>query len=230
MATRGKASRDHRMAGRLSAPGGGSGERRRREGAGWSRSSFEGGGRDRCAARTHAFAARYPQPELAAFIRRDLATLLEEAAGALVAINPGFSEVADTLRGKPPGTALVLAAAQSPVAGTPERSAGNWFTSKIPSFSVPTLTLPKMVRETLASGAALVEQIHHSAQDVIASATAHARETTGLHDRLRTAARVEIRRHCLGPDAETNPPILQQLDARFDMVADQARTPAEGSL
>jgi len=87
-----------------------------------------------------------------------------------------------------------------------------------------------MVRETLASGAAIAEQIHHSAQDVIASATTHARETTGLHDRLRAAARLEIRRHWLGPDAQTDPPLLQQLDARFDMVADQARTHAEGSL
>lgn len=177
-----------------------------------------------------AFAARYLQPELATFIREDLAALLNEAASALVAIDPGFSEVADTLRGKPPGTALVLATAEASANGTPERSAGNWFTNKIPSFSVPTLTLPKMVRETLASGAAIAEQIHHSAQDVIASATTHARETTGLHDRLRTAARLEIRRHWLGQDAETDPPLLQQLDARFDMVADQARNYAEGSL
>lgn len=179
-----------------------------------------------------AFAARYLQPELAAFMREDLAALLNEAASALVAIDSGFSEVADSLRGKPPGTALVLAAAgaEASAAEMPERSAGNWFTNKIPSFSVPTLTLPKMVRETLASGAAIAEQIHHSAQDVIANATTHARETTGLHDRLRTAARVEIRRHWLGPDAETDPPLLQQLDARFDMVADQARTHAEGSL
>jgi len=176
-----------------------------------------------------AFAARYLQPELAAFIREDLAALLKEAASALVAIDPGFSEVADSLKGKPPGTALVSAAVAS-AAGTPERSAGNWFTNKIPSFSVPTLTLPKMVRETLASGAAIAEQIHHSAQDVIASATTHARETTGLHDRLRTAARLEVRRHWLGQDAETDPPLLQQLDAQFDMVADQARTHAEGSL
>lgn len=177
-----------------------------------------------------AFAARYLQPELAAFIREDLAALLNEAANALVAIAPGFSEVADTLRGKPSGTALVLATAEASADGTPERSAGNWFTNKIPSFSVPTLTLPKVVRETLASGAAIAEQIHHSAQDVIASATTHARETTGLHDRLRAAARLEIRRHWLGPDAETDPPLLQQLDARFDMVADQARTHAEGLL
>ncbi len=177
-----------------------------------------------------AFAARYLQPELATFIREDLAALLNEAASALVAIDPDFSEVADTLRGKPPGTALVLATAEASANGTPERSAGNWFTSKIPLFSVPTLTLPKMVRETLASGAAIAEQIHHSAQDVIASATTHARETTGLHDRLRAAAHLEIRRHWLGPDAEIDPPLLQQLDARFDMVADQARTHAEGLL
>jgi hypothetical protein len=177
-----------------------------------------------------AFAARYLQPELAAFMREDLAALLNKAASALVAIDPGFSEVADSLRGKPPGTALVVATAEASTNGTPERSASNWFTSKIPSFSVPTLTLPKMVRETLATGAAIAEQIHHSAQDVIAGATTHARETTGLHDRLRTAARLEVRRHWLGPDAETDPPLLQQLDARFDRVADQARTHAEGSL
>ncbi len=177
-----------------------------------------------------AFAARYLQPELAAFMRQDLAALLNEGASALVAIDPGFSEVADTLRGKPPGTALALAAAEASADGAPERSAGNWFTNKIPSFSVPTLTLLKMLRETLATGAALAEQFHHSAQDVITNATTHARETTGLHDRLRTAARSEIRRHWLGPDAETDPPLLQQLDTRFDMVADQARTHAEGSL
>ncbi len=176
-----------------------------------------------------AFAQRYLQPELAAFMQEDLAALLDESAGALVAIDPGFSEVADTLRSNRPGTTLVLATAEASADGAPERSAGNWFTSKIPPFSVPTLTLPRMVRETLASGAALAEQIHHSAQDVIASATTHARETTGLHDRLRTAARLEVRRHWLGPDAETDPPLLQQLDARFDMVADQARTHAEGS-
>jgi hypothetical protein len=180
----------------------------------------------------NAFAARYLQPELAAFIRHDLATLLEEAAGALVAIDTGFSEVADTLRCKAPGTTLVLATAEAetPADGVPERSAGNWFTSKIPSFSVPTLTLPKVVRETLASGAAIAEQIHHSAQDVIASATMHARETTGLHDRLRTAARLEIHRHWLGPDAETDLPLLHQLDARFDLLAEHARSHAEGSL
>lgn len=177
-----------------------------------------------------AFAARYLQPELAAFIREDLAALLNEAASALVAIDPGFSEVANALRGKPPCTALVLAAAEASADGKPERSAGNWFTSKIPSLSVPTLALPKMVQETLARGAALAEQFHHSAQDVITNATTHARETTGLHDRLRTAARLEVRRHWLGPDAESDPPLLQQLDARFDMVADQARTHAEGSL
>lgn len=90
-----------------------------------------------------AFATRFLQPELAAFIREDLAALLNEAASALVAIDPGFSEVADTLRGKPPGTALVLATAEASADGTPERSAGNWFTNKIPSFSVPALTLPK---------------------------------------------------------------------------------------
>lgn len=177
-----------------------------------------------------AFAQRYLQSELAAFMREDMATLLDVSAGALVAIDPGFSEVADSLRGKPPGTALVSATAEASADGTPKRSAGNWFTSKIPSFSVPTLTLPKMIRETLASGAAMAEQIHHSAQDVIAGATTHARETTGLHDRLRDAARLDIRRHWLGPDAESDPPLLQQLDARFDMVADQARTHAEGSL
>jgi len=177
-----------------------------------------------------AFAARYLQPKLAAFMREDLAVLLDESAGALVAIDPGFSEVADTLRGKPPGTALVSATAEASADGTSERSAGNWFTSKIPSFSAPTLTLPKMVRETLASGAAMVEQIHHSAQDVIASATTHARETTGLHDRLRAAARSEVRRHWLGPETETDPPLLQQLDARFDMVADKARAHAEGTI
>lgn len=177
-----------------------------------------------------AFAARYLQPELAAFIREDLAALLNEAASALVAIDPGFSEVANTLGGKPPGTALVLAAAAASADVTPERSAGDWFTSKIPSLSVPTLALPKMVQETLARGAALAEQFHHSAQDVITNATTHARETTGLHDRLRTAARLEVRRHWLGPDSETDPPLLQQLDARFDMVADQARTHAEGLL
>lgn len=177
-----------------------------------------------------AFAARYLQPELAAFMREDLAALLGEAADALVAIDPGFSEAAETLRGKRPGTALVLATAVASAEGTPERSAGNWFASKIPSFSVPTLTLPKMVRDTFASGAAIAEQIHHSAQDVITSATTHARETTGLHDRLRTAARLEIRQHWLGPDAETDPPLLQQLDARFDLLAEHARTHAEGSL
>jgi hypothetical protein len=176
-----------------------------------------------------AFAARYLQPELAAFIREDLAALLNEAASALVAIDPGFSEVANTLASKPPGTALVLAAAEASADGTPERSAGNWFTSKIPSLSIPTLALPKMVQETLARGAALAEQFHHSAQDVIASATTHARETTGLHDRLRAAARLEIGRHWLGQGVDTDPPLLQQLDARFDMVADQARTHAEGS-
>ncbi len=177
-----------------------------------------------------AFAARYLQPELAALIRQDLATLLDEAAGALVVIDPGFAEVAGTLRGNAPGTALVLATAEASAEGLPERSASNWFASKIPSFSVPTLTLPKMVRETLASGAAIAEQIHHSAQDVITSATTHARETTGLHDRLRAAAQSEICRRWLGLDTENDPPILQQLDARFDMVAGQARTHAEGSL
>jgi hypothetical protein len=177
-----------------------------------------------------AFAARYLQPELAAFMQEDLASLLDTAAGALVAIDPCFSGVANTLRGKPPGTASVSATAETFKATAPEPASGRWFARKFPSPSVPTLALPKMIREILASAAALAEQFQHSAHEVLANATAHARETTGLHDRLRTAAQSEIRRRWLGPETETDPPLLQQLDARFDLLAEQARTHAEGSL